>query len=219
MRLTRIRLATAVAAIVVGGAGATAIAAANEDAHPASAAVVSEAPQVVQSVDDQLKGQLHVFREDGSARSAVAPPAALAKVFNETQLSGPSGSTANVALARRAITEAGEFYIVPGAGTVCQIGGGNMACGPSADLSTDPLGYQVISRTIDTPDGKWIVSGIAADTVKSIVAIDSQGNRTPVEINNNAYASFVSDDTVSFEAETTNLGVITSRFPHGIESR
>lgn len=197
----------AAACAVVGILGATGVALAVSGGDSAD-----QTPAVAQSVDDRLAEQLSVFRDT----PADTIPPKLAAAFTRTIA---DAARANVALARKVQTDVGPFYLVPGDGEVCQIGGGTMACGDSASLASDPLGYQLYSKTEDIPDGTIIVSGIAADNVRSIRAVQPDGTQVAVRIAENGYATAIPVATTAIELETTDQGVLRTTVPKELSSR
>lgn len=186
-----------VAVFGIAGAAFTVVAAGSP-----SAAGDQAAPGVSQEISTQLRA----FRSS----SPATIPATIAERFQDGL---STGTEVNVALARKADTDAGAFYIVPGRGTVCQIGGGTMACGDSAALSTEPLGYQLFSHTADIPRNSIVVSGIAADNVTAIYAVQPDGTRIDVHISNNGYATVIPNSTDHIEMDTTDQGVLTTTVP------
>jgi hypothetical protein len=196
------------AAIVTLGASGIATALATGGSHHARAAAGPTVP-VAHSVDRRLVTRMGVFRGAHAAGAASvrarSPQSALAPAGPL-----PPDSGANIRLAARVETPLGAIYIVPGIGTVCQIGAGIGGCGKIANLGT--IGFSVVGKTgLDAPNVERVV-GIVPDDVVALYAGLVGGQTVRIPISENAFAATVHGFVSTLIYHTTR-GVRTESFP------
>lgn len=185
------------AAVIAGGALAAigltgvAVAASGEDAPQSSA----------QSVDANLREHLSLFRD---ANGPAVVPSAIREVIDSSI--GTTRAGADWRLAQAVNTPAGTVYVIPGDGTICQLGGGGIGCGDASSLGDDPRDFSLTGfSTATNPEGTATVSGIVADNVRQIDAVQPDGSKIDVPVTDNVYGSFIPDDTAKL-VFTTSTG-------------
>lgn len=195
------RAAAIVGSLLAASAMTGAAVAASSEKPGVSASTASAAPakQVASSVGASVRSELRVFR---AARASDALPAEI-RVLISDQLASRTG--ANWQLARTVDTPTGPLYLVPGDGTICQIGAAGVACGDASKLGEDPRDYALSGFSLGVnPKGTVTVSGIVADDVRRIEAVQADGSRTAIPIAGNAYSSFVPRGTAKLVYSTSD---------------
>lgn len=187
------------------------VAAAVARTSSATGGVASASP--VRQVDASIISQLSVF--DGATTTTEDLPD---PILSYLETENAEGLTNFPELARKVQTDAGDFYLVPGDGTICRIGGAAMACGDSSYLSREPLGYMLFSKPSNLSEEMVIVSGIAADNVQQLTAVQPDGRRIDIGISGNAYATAVPTATIRIEMQTSDMGLLTTTLPHEVQS-
>jgi hypothetical protein len=115
----------------------------------------------------------------------------------------------NLALARVVSTAAGQMTIVPGNGSVCMLAPGLGGCGAVSDMGQ--IGFAMVGKTADDPQGTQRLAGVVPDDVQSIEATLSDGTVVPIAIQNNAFATLLNGSVSTLTYQTTT-GPVTQSF-------
>jgi hypothetical protein len=91
----------------------------------------------------------------------------------------------NSALARRAVTPAGDVWVVPGSGYLCLAVAGGMTCN-----STDSAARRgMVTWTSRRSTGQGIVQGLVPDGVEEITLVTADNASTAVQVSENVYGA------------------------------
>ena len=195
MFVRRKALAVCLGGALFAGTGVTLAMASDDKAE----SEISQAPQAAVAVERVIAENLGVFQRPRLDAEDL-PTAAQREVLDPVLKDHPG---VDISLAQRAETETGPVYLIPGRGTICQFGGGMIACGDSSQLK-DPRGYALFRFSQHNPSATVNASGIVPDAVVGVSAVLEDGTKVAVPVRDNAYSSYIPTNSAKlvFEMDT-----------------
>lgn len=103
-------------------------------------------------------------------------------------IEGPMGRRGlNPELARRATTEVGDVWVVPGNGFVCHIDDGGAGCCPTRLAAAG----QMVSWGSTNSPGRTFVHGLIPDGVPEVTVVAENGPSRTLPVHENLYGAFL----------------------------
>jgi hypothetical protein len=206
-------LAGIIALALVAAGVAVAVGAIGDDTTPPPGPDVATTTPVAEHVSAQQQAAFGILRRDFAGSDAL--PASAGRDLENTAAVKRFGM--NVALARRAETDAGAVWVIAGNGNTCLVtnvspipaGGTDVSQGGATCASDEQAaaGTLVMSTTLDAAKPPHeLIAGLVPDGVDQAVVQLSDGDRQTLVVHDNVYTGEfdgTSADTVTF---STNGG-------------
>jgi hypothetical protein len=194
-------------ALVAAGV-AVAVGAGGEDATPPPGPDLTTTVPVAEHASAPALAAFGILRRDFAGSDAL--PASSGRDLQSTAAVTRFGM--NAALARRAETDAGAVWVIPGNGNTCLVtnvapvatGGTDVSQGGASCASDDDAaaGTLVMSTTLDAAKPPHeLIAGLVPDGVDQAVVQRSDGSRQTLAVHDNVYTAEFDDtsaDTVTF---------------------